>query len=143
MFIIYSRVLGIGDWGLGGKLIFEGEYILSRKLNGKSYNNKGNLLLYELINENGKVRELNKDQMYYESDYFHGEKSGEGIEYYNREIILFEGKFFNGEKNGIGVEYDNDGEEVVYEGEFLYGERWNGKEIGDYENDYILNGKYL
>ena len=58
------------------------------------YDNEGNLL-YELIKGNGKVREINKDQLYYEGDYFHGEKSGDGIEYYNREALLFEGKFFN------------------------------------------------
>ena len=49
----------------------------------------------ELIKGNGKVREINQDQLFYEGGYFHGEKSGEGIEYYNREALLFEGKFFN------------------------------------------------
>ena len=129
------------EYDKDGRLIFEGEYLLNRKWNGKSYDNKGNIL-YELIDGNGKVREFNK--MYYEGDYFHGEKSGEGILYYIPEIIRFEGKFFNGKKNGFGIEYDND-EDVIYEGEYLNGEWWNGKEIGEYEydNNYLLNGKYL
>ena len=40
-------------------------------------------------------------------------------------ILIFEGEYLNGEKNGKGKEYDSDGI-LIYEGEYLNGER-NGK----------------
>ena len=36
------------------------------------------------------------------------------------------GKYLNGETNGKGKEYNDDGE-LLFEGEYLNGKKWNGK----------------
>ena len=40
--------------------------------------------------------------------------------------LLFEGEYINGERNGIGKEHDYDGN-IIFEGEYLKGKQWNGK----------------
>ena len=39
---------------------YEGEYLYDRKWNGKGYDGNG-IIIYELINVNGKVKEYNRD----------------------------------------------------------------------------------
>ena len=47
-------------------------------------------------------------------------------DYFNNEII-FEGEYLNGEKwNGKAKDYDNH-HEIIFEGVYLNGKRWNGK----------------
>ena len=59
---------------------------------------------------------------------------------------MFEGEYQNGLKKGKGKEYYNNGN-LVFEGEYLKGKRWNGKgyNINDIEdlqiNDGIGKGK--
>ena len=50
--------------------------------------------------------------------------------------IIFEGEYLNGEKNGNGREYDGDGN-VLFEGEYLNGKR-NGK-----GNEYFIEEQKL
>ena len=40
--------------------------------------------------------------------------------------LLFEGEYLNGERHGKGAEYNNKGK-LIFEGEYLNGKRWNGK----------------
>ena len=57
--------------------------------------------------------------------------------------LLFEGEFLNGERwNGNGVEcYDNGG---YFEGEYLNGKHWNGEGKEYNENGILIYfGKYL
>ena len=51
--------------------------------------------------------------------------------YYNKDDkLLFEGEYLNGERNGMGKEYDSDGK-LEFEGEYLKGKRnGKGKNIG-------------
>ena len=41
-------------------------------------------------------------------------------------IFIYEGEFKNGKKNGKCKEYDID-HELIFEGEYLDGQKWNGK----------------
>ena len=75
--------------------IYDGIY-KDVKYNGKGYDEKG-CLIYEIINENGKVRE-----------------------YYHDGTLLFEGEYKNGRRNGKGKEYDNKSN-LKFEGEFIEG----------------------
>ena len=40
--------------------------------------------------------------------------------------LIFEGEFLNGQRNGKGKAYDSSGE-LYFEGEYLKGQEWNGK----------------
>ena len=84
-----------------GKLEYEGEYLFSKKYNGKGYDKNGNII-YELNNGNGKV-----------------------IEYYFNNIIEYIGEYKNGKKHGKGKEYDIEGN-IKFDGEYKDGIRWNG-----------------
>ena len=51
------------------------------------------------------------------------ESNGFRKEYYGyNDTLIFEGEYLNGERNGKGKEYDNDGK-LIFEGEYLNGER--------------------
>ena len=52
--------------------------------------------------------------------------------------LIFEGEYLNGERNGKGKEYNNYGE-LIFEGEFKRGKRWNGYIL--YNNDKLEDGK--
>ena len=70
------------------------------------------------------------------------DKSGKGKEY-NFEKLIFEGEYLNGERNGIGKEYDDNGK-LIFEGEYLNGKKWNGKGFKNNEIEYEIkdgNGK--
>ena len=62
-------------------------------------------------------------------------KNGKGIEYkINKDNIIFIGEYLNGERwNGKGKEYYYNGK-LEFEGEYLNGKRWNGK-------GFNINGK--
>ena len=64
---------------------------------------------------------------------------GKEIEYkINKDNIIFEGEYLNGKKwNGKGKEYNKDGK-LRFEGEYLNGKRWNGK-----VKEYYDDGKLL
>ena len=55
--------------------------------------------------------------------------------------LIFEGEYLNGEKNGKGKEYNRIGE-LVFEGEYLNGKR-NGKGKEYYDGKLIFEGEYL
>ena len=98
------------EYGNSGKLLFEGEYKYGRRWNGKFYylNN-----IYELKDGKGYIKE---DQDYY---------------------VTFEGEYLNGLRDGKGKEYFSENK-IVFEGEYKYGKRWNGK---FYNGDELKNGK--
>ena len=56
--------------------------------------------------------------------------------------MSYEGEYSNGERNGKGKEYNEYGE-LIFEGEYLNGKKWNGKGLDN--NKKILyelkNGK--
>ena len=142
---------------VNGQILFEGEY-KNRKRNGqgKEYNSEGKLIFEgEYLNgkRNGKGKEYNEDgELIYEGEYSNGKrwdvkgydryghitnelKKGAGFIkelFYNEdnEKLMFEGEHLNGERHGKGKEYNEYGL-VLFEGEYLYGKRWDGKGYGD------------
>ena len=83
----------------------------------------------------------------YEGELLNGEINGKGKEYDVDGNLLFEGEYLYGERwNGKGREYDFDGI-LLFKGEYLEGKKWNGKvyeydDIGDLVGEY-LKGKYM
>ena len=57
---------------------------------------------------------------------------------YSNKCILYEGQVIKGTniKNGKGIEYQINKDNIIYIGEYLNGERWNGK-----VKEYYHNGK--
>ena len=130
------------------KILYEGEY-----LNGE---------------KNGKGKEFNKFNfaLRYQGEYLNGLRHGNGKKYDNQEKLLFEGEFYKGKmwtgkvyypksniiyelKNGKGFikEYYNennvDYSNMLYEGEYLNGERHGKAKIyhinpDNYYRDYFL-----
>ena len=57
----------------------------------------------------------------------------------------FDGEYKNGERNGKGKEFYGNGE-IRFNGEYLYGKRWNGKKIeynDDEDNDELFEVEYF
>ena len=110
---------------------YEGEY-----LNGKRH---------------GKGKEFNSyDGLIYEGEYLNGKRHGKGKEFV-RGYLTYEGEYLNGKRNGKGKEYQEihigvkfKEKDLIFEGEFLDGERWNGKgkETGVCEA-LIFKGEYF
>ena len=127
------------------KLIYEGDFLNGKKNGiGKDYWN--GKLEYEggylngLKNGQGKYYDIFQfgKQLLYEGEYLNDKKHGKGIEYESDR--RYEGEFSNGEKNGKIKEYFKN--ELIFEGEYLNGVRWNGiwKGEGKFGGE-ILNGK--
>jgi len=133
----------------GGILAFEGGY-KNGKINGKGkeyfYNNN---LMFECEYLNDKRNEKGKEYDYdgkllFEGDYLNDLRNGKGKEYYINDNLRFEGEYLNNQQwegkgydnlnkiayelhNGKGyVKIYNDGWKLIFEGEYLNGER-NGK----------------
>ena len=122
-----------------GALKYEGEYI-NGKLNGqvKKYQS-GNDYSLEFEGEyfngkkNGKGKEYHPS--IFEGEYLDGKRHGKGKQYdyyFNRygssnQIKMeFEGEYYLGKRKGFGKEYSYRGA-LIFEGEYLNDEKWNGK----------------
>ena len=155
-----------------GKFIFEGMYIKGeRNGKGREYND-GELIfkgLYSKGKRNGKGKEYKKGKLIYEGNYEDGEKSGIfkhyndyysnnfkykeysddiTVEELNKEYnenrrLIFEGEYLNGEKNGKCKEYNKNGK-IIFEGEYLNGMKWNGKGFNeDKETNYAISNENI
>ena len=78
-----------------------------------------------------------------EREFGNGKKrNGKANENNNRDDLLFEDEYLNGEKNGKGKEF-NARKKLIFEGEFLNGKKWNGKgKKYDYINGELKYNKY-
>ena len=85
-----------------GILIYEGEYYMNKKYNGKAYDKNGNVI-YELINGKGNYKE-----------------------FYENGNIKLDITYSNDLTIGIGKEY-NENKKLIFEGEYKNNKRWNGK----------------
>ena len=81
--------------------------------------------------------------IYFTKKYIIYETKVKGKEYDSfNDNLLFEGEFLNGERNGKGKEYYNHGN-LIFEGEYLNGLK-NGKGKEYYDNgNLIFEGEYL
>ena len=88
---------------LNGKLEFEGEYLYDKKYNGKGYDKNG-IVIYEVNNGNGKVKEYyNNGKLKFEGEYINGLKNGKVKEYFESGEIKFDGEYLNGIKIDQGI----------------------------------------
>ena len=125
------------------ELIFEGEYIKGKR--------------------NGKGKEYYTDEkLRFDGKYLNGKRNGKGKEYYSEGSLLFDGEYLNGkiwngkgynlkreieftinEGKGYVKEYNNYNGKLIYEGNYLNGER-NAKGKEYYDNGSLLfEGEYL
>ena len=103
-----------------------------------------------------KVRGYTYNDPIFEGNYLNGERTGKGKEYFYNTQLKFEGEYLYGEKTGKGKQYSPNGrlkfegeylndrkikgkeflkteffliktKRIYYEGEYLYGIKWNGK----------------
>ena len=123
----------------GGDLKFEGEYKNGKKCNGREYDVYGHLI-FEGEYQNGKKwnRKGYFNHRYNNNKIIYSLIDGKG---YVKEccgysnFLIYEGQYLNGERNGKGKEYDiND--VLIFEGEYKNGKRWNGK-VYDKNNNII------
>ena len=135
-------------------ILFEGEY-----LDGKRWNGKGNvgsgIFDYEIKDGKGPVKDLKAKMLadkktiftFFEGEYLNGERKGIIKElipesYKTFDKITFESEYSYGKKNGKGKEYIE--AVLVFEGEYLNGKKWNGKQDIKTDNNKkyeIKNGK--
>ena len=128
------------------KLIFEGEY-LNGKRNGKGKEYSkwsfSNSLEFEGEYLNGKRNGKGKEYYYndkveFEGEYLNGQRNGKGKEYYINGKLKFRGEYLKGKKwNGIGYDVNN---HKVYE--LKHGSGYI-KEYDNYEYDLLFEGEYL
>ena len=73
--------------------------------------------------------------------YIKYESKGIGKEYFgNDNRLVFEGEYLNGQRNGKGKEYNDD--KLIFEGEYLNGKR-NGKGKNYFNGKLKFEGEYL
>ena len=106
-----------------GKLIFEGEYVNGKRLEGiiRDYDSYGFLRYVSEYSNNeisGKTKIYDKfGNIIFECEFYNGKSwKGFGKEFYLCNIISF------GERNSEGKEYDKNGE-LIFVREFLNGKR--------------------
>ena len=93
---------------------------------------------------NGKVKEYFEDKLTFEGDYKNDKRNGYGKEYDKDGNLIFEGEYLNGQRwNGKGKELLNMNKRIEFEGEYLNDKRWNGK-IKEYDDKgNLFEGEYL
>jgi len=128
-----------------GNIIYEGEYLNGKRWNGKGLDTKGNIV-YELKNGQGIVKEYYfNNKIKYECELKNGEKNGKGKEYYINDKLEYIGEYKNGKRHRKGKEYNYNGN-LLFEGIFLYNNRFIGKEYTnnriEYEGEYLFNKKW-
>ena len=117
-----------------GHIIFEGEYLDGKKWNGNFISKKYN---HKKLNK--RCRSHDDDNNYIENILSKLENGKGIIKLYDDNRLLFEGEYLNGEKNGKGKEYFHYG---IFErelGYFIYNHCITFE--GEYLNDKKWNGK--
>ena len=149
------------EYNYEGQIKIEGEYINDKLWNMKEYDVYNNIVS-ETTNGKWFFKEFNDDgSLIFEGEYLNGERNGKGKEYkYGN--LRFEGEYLNDKKwNGKGydekqniiyeleegkwkvMEYNYYNNKLIFEGEYLKGERnGRGKEY-NYSGKLIFEGEYL
>ena len=121
-----------------GNLIFEGEYLNGKKWNGIGYYNKNQKSNQKCNDNKSKFFDSSFEKEVNNKIYEIINGTGLVKEYFDNNLI-FEGEYKYGERNGKGKEYNRNGN-VIYIGEYLNGKRWNGKGF-DTKNNNIYELK--
>ena len=130
---------------------FSGKYIEYYE-KGKGDEYLDNILIFEgefLNGERKKGKEFSFPFIY-EGEFKDGKRNGKGKEcrlYTNIDgdniinFIIFEGEYLNGERKK-GREYNELNKKLIFEGEYLNGKRWNGHGQEYQDNHLIFEGEY-
>ena len=125
-----------------GDIIMEGDYFYGRQWNIKLYDENGKVI-HEIKNGKGisvmKIIHPFGEGIDYKGEFVGGLPNGKGKEIKDRKII-YEGEFLNGLRNGKGKENNEEGE-VQFVGEFLYDEKFKGREY--YNGSLVFEGEFL
>ena len=106
--------------------IIKSSYILKLILSFLSEKRKLEMIIYNKELQNEFLVDI-KDYKNKSRKYKIDGKNGQGKEFIlNTNFLIFEGEYLKGEKNGKGKEYYYGGK-LKFEGEYLNGKRWNGK----------------
>ena len=154
------------EYNENGEILFQGEYLNNTRWIGTlyKYNIFGERRNYKLNNNiNGKVKEYyNSGKLQFKGEYLNGQRNGKGREYNKEGYLIFEGEYLNDLKQigyvhdpfnniiyelkdgkGFVRECDNINNELIFEGEYLHGQRnGKGKEYND-EGELIFEGEFL
>jgi len=89
--------------------------------------------------------EFGEGAQFHSLRYSNGKRNGKGIEYNEAGKLIFEGEYLNGKKyNGFEKEYDENNGNLIFEYEYVKGERVGFiKEYDKYNEKLIFFGKYL
>ena len=121
-----GKINGEGiEFDENGNIIFEGQYLNGKKIKGKGYDLKGNIIL-EIENDGKEKEYYDNGHLKFEGEYVNGRRwNGKFYNYEGKEEFIME----NG--RGQGKEFDYHGN-LLFEGEYLNGERYGkGKEYYD------------
>ena len=138
-FLYNWRIKG-KEYNLSGTLIYEGEYSLNQKYNGKGFDKNGNII-YEIVNGKGNYKEFFENgNLKYDITYLNNSREATGKEYNVRGKLIFEGEFLYLKKwNGKGYDTNNN---IIYELKDGKGfvQEFNENGRIEYECEY-LNGE--
>ena len=133
IFYIYNGIGKVKEYDNIGKLIFKGIYSNGMKWGtGKEYFDYNKLKFsgnYLYGKRNGFGYEYYKNgNLSYKGNFWNDKRHGKGKEYYDNGNLKYEGNFCYGKIFGVGKEYyNNDKEQIMFEGEYINGKRWEGK----------------
>ena len=83
----------------------------------------------------GYIKEYdNYDNLKFKGNYINGWREWKGKDYDYGGNSEYEGEYRNGKRDEIGKEYYKGN--LIFEGKYLYGSRWNGK-VYDNKNNII------
>ena len=165
-YVIYEKNGKAKEYnGYNDNLIYEGGYLKGKRHGkGKEYNSN-NCLIYEGNYSDGEkdglgIEYFSNGKIKFKGDYFKGKKwNGKLYNNFNDEIytinygkgyvkefieeknIIFEGEYLNGEKYGKGKEYDINNK-LMFEGEYLNGEKHGKGEEYSYDGNLNFEGEY-
>ena len=136
---------GKGQKYFQNNLIFNGEFFDDKMWNGKAIIfGLGKVLEVEIKNGeiNGKGKEYIKNKIKFEGEYVKGERNGKGKEYLYKEPVKLKNN--NGKLEEVEEEGKNNECELIFEGEYLDGKRYNGKgKEYDSSGELMFEGEYI
>ena len=111
-----------------------------RRLSGKY-----KIIKYDEIMKKNELKIYNSynDKILFEGQYSNENKNGKGKEYNVKGNLIFEGVYYDGKKwNGTEKEYDEDTDNLIVEYKYSNG-KIKAKEYDKFNGDLLFEGKYL
>ena len=128
-----------------GRIKFEGEYYKGKRWKGTVYDYTGNEKS-EIKWGKGKIKENDYyGKLEFEGEYFNGEKNGKGKEYIYDKNFIHKGKYLYGQKNYKTKDNNLQEKLLIFEGEYLNGQRKNGivRQYTEIRTFYFIKNRFL